>query len=293
VRGAERAVLIWSGPDGETDLAARGAARRLGRLLPASHAERARRLRGVSAASDEEEPEAPVPVRLLVISGDEALVNPDVRDLAREAEHVLAFAMFERQARGLVDLLLPATSYLEREGTYVNLEGRLQRLRPAVVPPAPDELAWIATLGARFEVDIRRTRLPRSRNCRRRSTTVCHSRRSASRLRCLTRRTDRRTGCTEKKPKQAKVSGLKLVIPAALLRPAVERVPELQFQRPAPELELRRTTHAHAGSRTAQRSRRARTERRSACVHASRASSRRERCARPRSTSAASCTTWR
>ena len=37
---------------------------------------------------------------------------------------------------------------------YVNLEGRLQRLRRAVIPPAPDELAWIAKLAERFDVAI-------------------------------------------------------------------------------------------------------------------------------------------
>jgi predicted molibdopterin-dependent oxidoreductase YjgC len=43
---------------------------------------------------------------------------------------------------------------LEREGTLQNLEGRLQRLRRAVIPPVPDELAWISRLAARLEVDV-------------------------------------------------------------------------------------------------------------------------------------------
>jgi predicted molibdopterin-dependent oxidoreductase YjgC len=36
----------------------------------------------------------------------------------------------------------------------MNLEGRVQRLRRAVPPPCPDELAWISKLAARFEVDL-------------------------------------------------------------------------------------------------------------------------------------------
>jgi hypothetical protein len=64
----------------------------------------------------------------------------------------------------------PGTSYLEREGTYVNLEGRLQRLRR----PSP------AGAGrARVDREARRAlrrrhpavRARRSRSCRRRSTT--------------------------------------------------------------------------------------------------------------------------
>ena len=62
--------------------------------------------------------------------------------------------MFQGLAVGWADLVLPGTSYLERDGTYVNLEGRLQRLRRAAIPPAPDELAWIAKLAERFDVDL-------------------------------------------------------------------------------------------------------------------------------------------
>ena len=52
------------------------------------------------------------------------------------------------------DLVLPGTSHLERDGTFVNLEGRLQRLRRTATPPCPDELEWISELAARFDVDV-------------------------------------------------------------------------------------------------------------------------------------------
>ena len=64
--------------------------------------------------------------------------------------------MFAEELRGIADLVLPATSYLERDGTMVNLEGRVQRLRRAVIPPCPDELAWIAKLAERFGVALPR-----------------------------------------------------------------------------------------------------------------------------------------
>ena len=62
--------------------------------------------------------------------------------------------MFEGSFRGWCDLVLPGTSYLERDGTTVNLEGRLQRQRRAVIAPCPDELAWIAKLAERFDVEL-------------------------------------------------------------------------------------------------------------------------------------------
>jgi predicted molibdopterin-dependent oxidoreductase YjgC len=67
---------------------------------------------------------------------------------------VIAITMFADPVRGSADLVLPGTSYLERDGTIVNLEGRPQRLRRAVIPPAPDEVAWIAKLAERFGVVI-------------------------------------------------------------------------------------------------------------------------------------------
>src|SRR5207237_38838 len=101
-----------------------------------------------AAASDGEGAE-PEPLGLLIVSGDEAAANPNVRALAESAERVIAISMFHSLAAGWADLVLPGTSYLERDGTYVNLEGRIQRLRRAAIPPAPDELAWIAKLAAR------------------------------------------------------------------------------------------------------------------------------------------------
>ena len=62
--------------------------------------------------------------------------------------------MFEDSFRGIADLVLPGTSYLERDGTTVNLEGRLQRQRRAVMAPVPDVTMWIAKLAERFEVEV-------------------------------------------------------------------------------------------------------------------------------------------
>ena len=77
-----------------------------------------------------------------------------MRALAERAERVIATTMYHGLAVGWADLVLPGTSYLERDGSFVNLEGRVQRLRRAVVPPVPDELAWIAKLAERFGVEL-------------------------------------------------------------------------------------------------------------------------------------------
>jgi predicted molibdopterin-dependent oxidoreductase YjgC len=156
IRKAERAILVWSGPLGQGGERVAALAQRLG-AQGAFYLPETANGRGVCdawAAAADAESAKPDPIGLLVVSGDEAADNPDVRALAEQAERVIAISMFHGLAAGWADLLLPGTSYLERDGTYVNLEGRIQRLRRAVIPPAPDELAWISKLAERFEVEL-------------------------------------------------------------------------------------------------------------------------------------------
>ena len=161
LRASDRAVLIWSGPGG-------GGGARLAELAhtlgfegkpgcAAFHLPATPNARGVAeawaAAADEDEAE-PEGIALLVVSGDEAASDPGVRALAERADHVIVVSLFASLAAGWADLILPATGALEREGTAMNLEGRVQRLRRAVIAPVPDELAWLAKLADRFHVAL-------------------------------------------------------------------------------------------------------------------------------------------
>ena len=161
LRASERAVLVWSGPGGGGGARVAELAHELGfegkAGCGAFHLPTAPNARGVAAAwavaadADEASPE---PIGLLIVSGDEAAGDPAVRALAEDAERVIVVTMFHELAGGWADLILPATGALERDGTTLNLEGRLQRLRRAVLPPCPDELAWIGKLAERFGVDV-------------------------------------------------------------------------------------------------------------------------------------------
>jgi NADH-quinone oxidoreductase subunit G len=62
--------------------------------------------------------------------------------------------MFESEGTLWSHLVVPGTSYLERDGTTMNLEGRPQRQRRAVAPPSEDELVFFAALAGRFGVEI-------------------------------------------------------------------------------------------------------------------------------------------
>jgi NADH-quinone oxidoreductase subunit G len=161
VAEAERVVLVWCGPGGRGGATVAKLAEKLGLAeregCGAFYLPETPNGRGVTdawaACCDEDETELDS-IGLLVVSGDEAAADENVRALAEQADATIVTSMFGGLAGGWADLVLPGTSYLERDGTFVNLEGRLQRLRRTVEPPCPDELEWIADLAARFDVDV-------------------------------------------------------------------------------------------------------------------------------------------
>jgi predicted molibdopterin-dependent oxidoreductase YjgC len=174
----------------------------------------------------------------LLVSGDDALDEPGLRALAARAESVIAISLYRKSVAGLVDLVLPATSYLERDGTLLNLEGRLQRLRRAVIPPAPDELAWIARLAERFGVELS----PYPALVFEELYGFPYSE-IGERAELRDRRTAPPAVAARHAPPRPTTGGG----PLQLLRyrplfsgSAVERVEELQFQRPPAEVELSR-----------------------------------------------------
>jgi NADH-quinone oxidoreductase subunit G len=230
IRAAERAVLIWSGPGGEGGAVVAALARELGAqaafYLPATPNGRA--VTEAWAAAGEGGPASTAgDIGVLVISGEDAVSDPRIRELALGARSVLAITMFSEPARGFADLVLPGTSYLERDGTMVNLEGRPQRLRRAVIPPAPDEIAWMAKLAERFGVQID----PHARAAPAAEQAELPPRGEAPAASSVPR--------TAKARKTGGGGPLRLVRYRPLFSgPAVERVDELQFQRPEPAIEL-------------------------------------------------------
>jgi len=192
-----------------------------------------------SAAADGEPGDAEP--SLLVISGDEAAVDPSVRALAEHATAVIGIGMFEESFRGLADLVLPGTSYLERDGTTVNLEGRLQRQRRAVIAPCPDELAWIAKLAERFGVPLS----PHAALVFEEVAGICYGGISFGEVpeqAPLPAATAAPPAPAAPPTKElATGEGLRLLTYKPLFSgPAVERTPELQFQRRDGEIELSR-----------------------------------------------------
>jgi NADH-quinone oxidoreductase subunit G len=246
IRDTERTILIWSGPGGNGGATVAGLAAELGLAekpgSAAFHLPETANGRGVAdgwaAAADGDEAE-PEPIELLIVSGDEAAANPDVRVLADKANRVIAISMFRAPVSGWADLVLPGTSYLERDGTYMNLEGRLQRLRRAVIPPCPDELVWAAKLAERFDVELS----PYPSQVFAELSERCYGGIDYAAIGEVAALPERTEGVevppAPKAAKRERGKGLRLISYRPLFSgPAVERIPELQFQRPAREIEL-------------------------------------------------------
>ena len=227
---AKRVALVWSEDDPSGGAHVAALAESLGGRASVYFLPRTPNGRGVAAAwrsageGPGDAPRAGRQLGALIVSGDEAAADPAVQQLAREAGFVLTTAMFQSEVTGWSHVVLPGTSYLERDGTFVNLEGRPQRLRRAVVPDFPDELEWLAALGERFGLSItpwagelpeERAPLPPPAG----GGVVVAPAQPAERAR--------------------ERGGIELVRYRALFSgAAVERVSELQFQRPTPEVEL-------------------------------------------------------
>jgi NADH-quinone oxidoreductase subunit G len=233
LKRAQRIVLVWSEDDPSGGAHAGALAESLGGKASVYMLPRTPNGRGVSAAwraagdGRGDEPRADQEIGALIVSGDEATYDPRVSELAHRAGFVLTTAMFQSELTGWSHLVLPGTSYLEREGTIVNLEGRPQRLRRAVVPSFPDELEWLAALGERFGVSIApwpSEPLPEARAAlpERATEGVVVAPTASARKRSAAKR-------------------MQLVRYRPLFSGgAVERVPQLQFQRPLAEVELAR-----------------------------------------------------
>jgi NADH-quinone oxidoreductase subunit G len=246
LRESDRAVLIWSGPGGRGGTTVAGLAAELGFAdkpgCGAFHLLETANGRGVAdawaAASDADEAD-PEPIELLIVSGDEAAANPDVRALAERSSKVLAISMFRSPVAGWADFVLPGTSYLERDGTYMNVEGRLQRLRRAVIPPCPDELAWLAKLGDRFGVSLSQYPSQVFAEVSGLAYGGLDYGRIGEQATLPARPAQTEVPTPPGPAKREKGKGLRLVTFRPLFSgPAVERVTELQFQRPGAEIEL-------------------------------------------------------
>jgi predicted molibdopterin-dependent oxidoreductase YjgC len=82
----------------------------------------------------------------MLIDGENTIVSdPDVNLIQRSLEsleHLVVIDLFMTETAELADVVLPATAWAETDGTFVNTERRVQRVREAVPPPGQAKPDW-------------------------------------------------------------------------------------------------------------------------------------------------------
>ncbi len=85
-------------------------------------------------------------IHAMLIDGENTLVSDPDRvhgeHALRSLDHLVVIDIFLTETAALADVVLPATSWGETDGTYTNTERRIQRLRAAVDPPGQAKPDW-------------------------------------------------------------------------------------------------------------------------------------------------------
>ena len=95
-------------------------------------------------------------VRAMYITGENPLLSePDLNEAAelfRSLEFLVVQDIFMHETAQIADVVLPATSFAEKDGTFTNSERRVQRIRKAVEPRGQSRPDWeiICDLGRRM-----------------------------------------------------------------------------------------------------------------------------------------------
>ncbi len=85
-------------------------------------------------------------LKAMLIMGENPVASFPHPSLVREALAALDFLvvsdMFLTETAQLATVVLPAASFAEKDGTFTNFEGRVQRLRRAIAPPGDSQPDW-------------------------------------------------------------------------------------------------------------------------------------------------------
>ncbi len=85
-------------------------------------------------------------LKSLFVIGENPLVSDPDLNHARKAlanlEFLVVQDIFQTETTQMADVVLPATCFAEKDGTFSNTERRVQRVRKAVEPPGESRLDW-------------------------------------------------------------------------------------------------------------------------------------------------------
>jgi NADH-quinone oxidoreductase subunit G len=71
-------------------------------------------------------------IKALVIVDDNIATDPEAAQSLMRLEFLVVLASVENETTRLADIVLPSSTYAEKNGTFTNFRGRVQRIRPSV-----------------------------------------------------------------------------------------------------------------------------------------------------------------
>ncbi|HLY76187.1 MAG TPA: molybdopterin-dependent oxidoreductase, partial [Planctomycetota bacterium] len=86
---------------------------------------------------------------LLIVNGIPDLpLPPELVEAARKAQFLAVCDILQNPLVEVAHVVIPATAWAEKEGTFMNIDGRVQRIRKAIEPPvtARSESQWLQEL---------------------------------------------------------------------------------------------------------------------------------------------------
>ena len=90
-------------------------------------------------------------IKALYIMGENPLLSdPDLQHVKKEMEKLdllVVQDLFMTDTAALADVVLPAASFAEKDGTFSNTERRVQRVRKAIEPPGEAKTDWEIVCG--------------------------------------------------------------------------------------------------------------------------------------------------
>jgi formate dehydrogenase alpha subunit len=103
-------------------------------------------------------------VRAMYVMGENPMMSDPNTNHVEQALRALDFLVvqdiFPSETAQLAHVILPAASWLEKDGTFTNTERRVQQIRPVLPPPGEARPDWqiTAEIAARFDGKMRRER---------------------------------------------------------------------------------------------------------------------------------------
>jgi predicted molibdopterin-dependent oxidoreductase YjgC len=71
-------------------------------------------------------------VKALYVAEDNIAADPAVAQVLSKLDFLVVNCWNESETTALADVVLPASTFAEKNGTFTNFEGRVQRIRPSV-----------------------------------------------------------------------------------------------------------------------------------------------------------------